>query len=88
MNAGQPVLIVHSESGAVNAFYNTCSHRGAPIVTQEFGQRARGKYHGWTYNHEGDLLAIRDPEDFRGLDFSCRSLKAIRCERFGNYRVK
>ncbi len=85
-SAGQPVLIVHSDSGAVNAFYNTCSHRGAPIVTQEFGQRPRlvCKYHGWTYSHEGDLLAIRDPEDFRGLDFSCRSLKAIRCERFGN----
>lgn len=85
-NAGQPVLIVHADSGTVNAFYNTCSHRGAPIVTQEFGQRPRlvCKYHGWTYNHEGDLLAVRDPEDFRGLDFSCRGLQRIRCERFGN----
>ena len=85
-NAGQPVLIVHADSGAINAFYNTCSHRGAPIVTQAFGQRPRlvCKYHGWTYSHDGDLLAIRDPEDFRGLDFSCRGLKRIRCERFGN----
>ncbi|MDE0062690.1 MAG: aromatic ring-hydroxylating dioxygenase subunit alpha [Gammaproteobacteria bacterium] len=85
-NAGQPVLIVHADSGAINAFYNTCSHRGAPIVTQEFGQRPRlvCKYHGWTYSHDGELLAIRDPEDFRGLDFSCRGLKPIRCERFGN----
>ena len=85
-NAGQPVLIVHADSGAVNAFYNTCSHRGAPIVTQAFGKRPRlvCKYHGWTYSHDGELLAIRDPEDFRGLDFSCRGLKPIRCERFGN----
>ena len=85
-NAGQPVLIVHAESGAINAFYNTCSHRGAPIVTREFGRRPRlvCKYHGWTYSHDGDLLAIRDPVDFRGLDFSCRGLKPIRCERFGN----
>ena len=28
-NVGQPVVIVHSETGAVNAFYNTCSHRGS-----------------------------------------------------------
>ena len=85
-NAGQPVLIVHAESGDINAFYNTCSHRGAPIVTQTFGKRRRlvCRYHGWTYSHDGDLLAIRDPEDFRGLDFSCRGLQRIRCERFGN----
>lgn len=85
-NAGQPVLIVHADSGDINAFYNTCSHRGAPIVTQQSGQRPRlvCKYHGWTYSHDGELLAIRDPEDFRGLDFSCRGLKRIRCERFGN----
>ena len=85
-NAGQPVLIVHAEGDAINAFYNTCSHRGAPIVTQTFGQRPRlvCKYHGWTYSHDGELLAIRDPEDFRDLDFSCRSLQRVRCERFGN----
>ena len=85
-NAGQPVLIVHSESGAINAFYNTCSHRGAPVVTDQSGQRPRltCKYHGWTYSLDGDLIAIRDPEDFSGLDFSCRSLIPVRCERFGN----
>jgi phenylpropionate dioxygenase-like ring-hydroxylating dioxygenase large terminal subunit len=85
-NAGQPVVLVHADSGAINAFYNTCSHRGAPVVTETSGQRARlvCRYHGWTYSHDGDLLAIRDPEDFRGLDFACRGLKKIRCERFGN----
>ena len=31
-NAGEPVLIVHATSGAINAFYNTCSHRGAPVA--------------------------------------------------------
>ena len=84
--AGQPVVIVHADSGAVNAFYNTCSHRGAPVVTDQEGQRPRlvCKYHGWTYSHDGELLAIRDPEDFRDLDFSCRGLRSVRCERFGN----
>lgn len=85
-NAGQPVILVHAEDGNVNAFYNTCSHRGAPIVTEPTGQRPRlvCKYHGWTYSHSGELLAIRDPEDFRDLDMSCRGLKSVRCERFGN----
>jgi nitrite reductase/ring-hydroxylating ferredoxin subunit len=80
-NAGQPVVIVHSESGGVNAFYNTCSHRGAPVVTETKGKKLRltCRYHGWTYNHEGELLSIRDPEDFKDLDFSCRSLNKVRC---------
>jgi len=84
--AGQPVVIVHAESGAINAFYNTCSHRGAPVVTEEFGQARRltCSYHGWSYNHEGELKGLRDPEDFRDLDRSCRGLKPVRCERFGN----
>lgn len=85
-NAGQPVVIVHADSGAVNAFYNTCSHRGAPVVSAPRGQAKRltCQYHGWSYDHDGGLQAIRDPEDFRDLDMSCRGLKKVRCERFGN----
>ena len=85
-NAGQPVVIVHAESGVVNAFYNTCSHRGAPVVTEQRGQSRRltCKYHGWSYDHEGELRGIRDPQDFRDFDMSCRGLKTVRCERFGN----
>jgi phenylpropionate dioxygenase-like ring-hydroxylating dioxygenase large terminal subunit len=84
--AGQPVVIVHSDSGVINAFYNTCSHRGAPVVTDVAGKRARltCRYHGWSYNHDGELLAVRDLEDFGNLDFSCRGLRRVRCERFGN----
>ncbi len=85
-NAGQPVVIVHADSSEINAFYNTCSHRGAPVVTEQSGKRARlvCRYHGWTYSHDGELLAVRDPQDFVDLDFSCRGLQKIRCERFGN----
>jgi phenylpropionate dioxygenase-like ring-hydroxylating dioxygenase large terminal subunit len=83
---GQPVIIVHAEDGRINAFYNTCRHRGAPIVTEASGRRPRliCRYHGWTYSHDGELLAVRDPEDFKDLDFACRSLVRVRCERFGN----
>jgi phenylpropionate dioxygenase-like ring-hydroxylating dioxygenase large terminal subunit len=85
-NTGQPVVIVHAESGAVNAFYNTCSHRGAPVVTEQRGKSRRltCQYHGWSYDHEGELRGIRDPQDFRDFDMSCRGLKSVRCESFGN----
>lgn len=85
-NAGQPVVITHNKSGVINAFYNTCAHRGAPVVTAEFGNSARltCAYHGWSYSHDGELIGIRDPEDFRNFDRSCRGLTPVRCERFGN----
>jgi len=85
-SAGQPVVIIHARGGAINAFYNTCSHRGAAVVTEATGKRARltCKYHGWTYDDEGALVAIRDPEDFADFDFSCRSLTKVRCERYGS----
>ena len=85
-NAGQPAVIVHGDDGVIRAFYNTCRHRGAPVVTEESGRRARltCKYHGWTYTHQGDLVSVRDPEDFSDLDMSCRGLIGIRCEMFGN----
>ena len=65
-NAGQPVVIVHEKTdqpeGRINAFYNTCSHRGAPIITDQAGKRPllTCKYHGWSYSHGGDLIALRD----------------------------
>lgn len=85
-NAGQPVVIVHADGGAINAFYNTCSHRGAPVVTEDRGKshRLTCKYHGWSYDHEGALRGMRDPQDFRDFDMSCRGLRKVRCESFGN----
>ncbi len=85
-NTGEPVVIVHAENGDINAFYNTCRHRGAPVITDQRGRRPRltCKYHGWSYGLNGDLLSVRDKEDFADLDLSCRGLISVRCERFGN----
>ncbi|MCH1579894.1 MAG: Rieske 2Fe-2S domain-containing protein, partial [Luminiphilus sp.] len=85
--AGEPVVLVHTEQGEIKAFYNVCSHRGAPVVSEPKGKRLRltCKYHGWSYSLDGELKAIKDPEDFRDLDFSCRSLRSVRCEAFGKF---
>ncbi len=85
-NTGEPVIIVHDRDGNINAFYNTCRHRGAPVVTEESGRRPTltCKYHGWSYGLTGELISIRDQEDFADFDKSCRGLIPVRCERFGN----
>ena len=85
-NAGQPVIIVHGMDGHIRAFYNTCRHRGAPVVLEERGRSSRLMcgYHNWTYKTDGELIGVTDGQDFTNLDKSCRSLIPIRCEMFGN----
>ncbi len=85
-NTGSPIIVVRDLEGQFRAFYNTCQHRGAPLVTEEAGE-GRGfvcGYHGWSYTLTGKLTAVRDRRDFVDLDFSCRSLAAVRCETIGN----
>lgn len=85
-NAGQPLIIVHGMDGVVRAFYNTCRHRGAPVVTAQRGRSPRLMcgYHNWTYKTDGELVGIPESQDF-GSDFdkSCRSLIGVRCEMYG-----
>ena len=84
-NTGSPVIIVRDLNGSFRAFYNTCQHRGAPLVTGESGN-GRGfvcGYHGWSYTLEGKLTAVRDKRDFTDFDFSCNSLKQLSCENIG-----
>lgn len=86
-NSGAPILIVRTLRDEVKAFYNTCRHRGAPLVTEASGE-GRGfvcGYHGWSYTLDGELVAVRDRRDFVDFDFSCRSLIPVRCERLGSW---
>ena len=82
-----PILIVRSEENKVKAFYNTCRHRGGPVVREEKGKAKLlvCSYHGWSYDLEGNLVNVRDPRDFVGLDKSCQSLVNISCENLGNW---
>ena len=84
---GSPILIVRGRDNVVRAFYNTCQHRGAPLVQADKGE-ARGfvcPYHGWAYALDGKLLNMRDRRDFVDLDLTCRSLVQLRCESFGRW---
>lgn len=86
-NAGDPIIIVHGMDGVVRAFYNTCRHRGAPVVTEDFGKSSRLMcgYHHWTYKTDGTLVGIPERQDFPAdFDMSCRGLIPVRCEMLGN----
>ncbi|MEM8747317.1 MAG: aromatic ring-hydroxylating dioxygenase subunit alpha [Actinomycetota bacterium] len=85
---GVPLLIVRGTDGRINCFYNTCQHRGAPVVRDERGssRRLRCQYHSWTYEvDEGALVAVPDERDFVGLDRAERCLPRARCETYGGF---
>ena len=85
---GSPILIVRGKDGQIRGFYNTCRHRGGPLVKDRCGKSRGGfvcGYHGWTYDLEGKLVNLRDRRDFVGLDFGEHGLVTVRCERLGNW---
>lgn len=64
--AGEPILVVRDEEGAVRAFYNVCRHRAAQVINESEGQakKLRCRYHGWTYDLAGRL---RGTPEFDGV---------------------
>jgi phenylpropionate dioxygenase-like ring-hydroxylating dioxygenase large terminal subunit len=86
-STGSPILVVRGKDDVVRAFYNTCRHRGSPLVKEAKGCVGGFScpYHGWTYTLDGRLVSLRDKRDFVGLDTSTRSLVEVRCERFYNW---
>ncbi len=84
---GSPILVLRGKDRVIRAFYNTCRHRGAPLVNE-----CKGKvdglvcgYHGWTYSLDGQLVSLRDRRDFVDLDMADYPLVPVRCESFGNW---
>jgi len=64
--AGEPVIAVRGNDGALRAFYNVCRHHGAAVATEPEGKThlLRCPYHGWTYSLEGSL---KGTPDFAGV---------------------
>jgi len=84
---GSPLLVVRGRDGVLRGFYNTCQHRGAPVVRERCGnaRRLRCQYHSWTYDLDGTLVGVPDRRDFTALDESQRSLKPVRCEVYDGW---
>lgn len=77
--AGVPVLLVRDQNHEARAYINSCSHRGAVVVTASSGNSRRFTcpYHAWTYDHGGNLVAVYAERDFGHIDKSCHGLTAL-----------
>jgi Rieske 2Fe-2S family protein len=78
----QEVLVVRDEMGVLNAFHNTCRHRGSQLCQATSGRlKARlltCPYHSWSYSLRGDLVRVPSkslPEGFLKADYPLYSVK-------------
>jgi phenylpropionate dioxygenase-like ring-hydroxylating dioxygenase large terminal subunit len=79
---GLPLLLTRDAGGRVHAFFNVCSHRGAPVAREGHGHCSRFTclYHGWTYGSDGRLMAVADRQKFGEVDRKQYGLRELPCE--------
>tara|TARA_B100001939_G_scaffold299880_1_gene275524 strand:+ start:19749 stop:21077 length:1329 start_codon:yes stop_codon:yes gene_type:complete len=86
----QPVIMVRDKSGEIHVLFNRCTHRGAKLVNQEYGN-ARVfccGYHGWTFATDGTLMGIPHNKGYEntGFDIKDPANNMKRVPRYGDYR--
>lgn len=68
----QGIVVTRLPDGRLNAFHNTCRHRGSVLCREATGRFRNGRvvcpYHTWTYTTGGALAAT--PGRFETADFS------------------
>lgn len=74
--ADTPFLAVRHQDGKVRLYLNACRHRGARVVTDACGaaQAFSCPFHGWSYDTDGRLTGVPEPEGFDDIDRHARGL--------------
>ena len=83
----QAVLVVRSESGEINAYFNSCQHRGTRLAAGAGTFPADGircPYHGWCYALDGCLTSAPDREEFDAFPDDVR-LAPVRVDTWGGF---
>jgi len=83
--ADQRLLVTRDKNGAINAFYNNCTHRGAALTMKRKGNcrsAFRCMYHGWSFDLTGKLTGMARPQQHVGPDKSSYDIPQVRVEVF------
>lgn len=78
------IFIIRGKDEQLRAFQNVCRHRASRILEGEGNCKGviRCPYHGWTYQLDGDLMAIPQDEHFPDVDKSRHGLHKIQLESY------
>lgn len=87
--AGPSILVSRAKDGAVRAFLNMCTHRGAKLVeaVEPFSDRRARitcPFHAWTFDSSGTLIGQPSKAAFAGCEIGGRNLLELPCaEQYG-----
>lgn len=86
MAGRQPLVVIRTDSGALRAMHNVCPHRGARILDGQGNCRlVQCPYHAWSFDLEGRLRGLPQPEYFAGMDRSGIRLAPARVATWGGF---
>jgi len=82
------LIVVRGKDDRIRAFHNVCRHRGNKLVwTDHPAEEVTGtcrkfacKYHGWTYELDGELSFVLQEDEFFGLDKTKYGLVPVHCD--------
>ncbi|MFN7752885.1 MAG: aromatic ring-hydroxylating oxygenase subunit alpha [Pseudomonadota bacterium] len=87
--AGQSLLLVRDDAGAVRAYHNTCRHRGSILCTEASGRLRGGRitcpYHAWSYRLDGRLQSTPRRMPTPDFDADRLGLLAVRADLWGGF---
>lgn len=85
--AGINALVVRDRQGRLAAFHNVCRHRGAELCAEGAGTLDRPlltcRYHAWTYDLAGRLLATGHARRVDGFDRAAHGLAPLGVAEWG-----
>jgi phenylpropionate dioxygenase-like ring-hydroxylating dioxygenase large terminal subunit len=83
----QSILVVRSSPESIEAFHNTCLHRGTRLAegTGRFDEACiRCRYHAWRYALDGTLVEVVDEHEFDPIPAGT-ALRPVRVDRWGGF---
>jgi nitrite reductase/ring-hydroxylating ferredoxin subunit len=82
------VIVVRSAEDTIQAFLNSCTHRGTRLLAAEGSGYSGGfacPFHGWSWDLDGAINNIPGRWDFPHVCNATHDLQAVKCELWGGF---
>ena len=85
----QEIIVLRDDEGKLQAYHNTCRHRGSILLTEPCG-KLRGNsitcpYHAWSYTLQGGLKRAPTKYSQEGFDPDSKSLFSVAIENWRGF---
>ena len=82
------IIVVRSTEDTIQAFLNSCTHRGTRILAGEgsgYSPAFTCPFHGWSWELDGAIRNIPGRWDFPHVCPDTHGLQRVHCERWGGF---